>query len=256
MKCPYCVSEVDEQALACPHCTRDLYLFKPLLARLQAQDTALEQALQRVAALETAGARPVDAAADTAAVAEPLKPDAAALPAWAVLPPAWLLLLVAHYVIVMALDLPTLWLRLASLAIPLPFGYLLQRGSQRGAVRHLLLAAVTAVLAVLGMSVVVAWADGTTVLPANARELREFAYYVTSILMSFCTGMVVARAQAPLTHRRWLTRAATTAWGAARDPIALQKQLDALRNLGTTIVATGTALASVASGLKGVIGGG
>lgn len=248
MKCPYCVSQIDEQALACPHCTRDLFLFTPLLARLQAQETALEAAVARVAALESGAAPALDGAP------APPQADAAALPAWAVLPPAFVLLLIAHYVIVMALDLPTLWLRLASLAIPLPFGYLLQRGGSRSVLRNLLLAAVTAALAVLGMSAVVAWVDGATVLPANARELREFGYYVVSILLSLVTGMVVARSQAPLRQGRWLTRAATTAWGAARDPVALQKQLDALRNLGVTVVATATALGSVASGLKGVIG--
>lgn len=250
MKCPYCVSQIDEQALACPYCTRDLFLFTPLLARLQAQETALEAAVARVAALESGTASARDG------VPPPPQADAAALPlpAWAVLPPAFVLLLIAHYVIVMALDLPTLWLRLASLAIPLPFGYLLQRGGSRSVLRNLLLAAVTAALAVLGMSAVVAWVDGATVLPANARELREFGYYVVSILLSLVTGMVVARSQAPLRQGRWLTRAATTAWGAARDPVALQKQLDALRNLGVTVVATATALGSVASGLKGVIG--
>ncbi|WP_457421938.1 hypothetical protein [Roseateles sp. P5_E7] len=251
MKCPYCVSVIDDQALACPHCTRDLFLFKPLLARLQAQETALEDAMARVAALESGAAPARDESPDTSPA--PPRADAAALPAWAVLPPAFVLLLVAHYVIVMALDLPTLWLRLASLAIPLPFGYLLQRGG-RGVLRNVLLAAGTAVLSVLGMSLVVAWVDGAAVLPANARELREFAYYAVSILLSFGTGMVIARSQAPLRQGRWLTRAATTAWGAARDPAALQKQLDALRNLGVTVMATATALASVASGLKGVIG--
>jgi hypothetical protein len=30
MRCPYCISEIDDAALACPHCARDLYLFKPL----------------------------------------------------------------------------------------------------------------------------------------------------------------------------------------------------------------------------------
>ncbi|MEO6278665.1 hypothetical protein [Roseateles sp.] len=252
MKCPYCVSVIDEQALACPHCTRDLFLFKPLLARLQTQETALDEVMARVAVLESGAAPTHDEPPDTAPTSPPA--GAAALPAWAVLPPAFVLLLAAHYVIVMALDLPTLWLRLASLAIPLPFGYLLQRGSSAGALRNLLLAAITAALAVLGMSVVVALVDGATVLPANARELREFGYYVVSILLSLVTGMVIARSQAPSPQGRWLTRAATTAWGAARDPVALQKQLDALRNLGITVMATATALGSVASGLKGVIG--
>ena len=35
MRCPYCVSDIADEALACPNCTRDLYLFKPLLERIK-----------------------------------------------------------------------------------------------------------------------------------------------------------------------------------------------------------------------------
>ena len=34
MRCPYCVSEIDDQALACPCCAHDLYLFKSLLEKI------------------------------------------------------------------------------------------------------------------------------------------------------------------------------------------------------------------------------
>jgi len=77
MRCPYCVSEIADEALACPRCARDLYLFKPLLEKLaQLEKTVAEQAKAaaansetRIAALEkelaelkaqTAGAVPVD----------------------------------------------------------------------------------------------------------------------------------------------------------------------------------------------------
>ena len=35
MRCPYCVSEIADEALVCPVCKRDLYLFKPLLERIE-----------------------------------------------------------------------------------------------------------------------------------------------------------------------------------------------------------------------------
>ena len=60
MRCPYCVSEIDDKALACPRCARDLYLFKPLLEKIgQLEKTLAEQAKAaaadsepRIAALE------------------------------------------------------------------------------------------------------------------------------------------------------------------------------------------------------------
>ena len=34
MKCPYCLSDIDEQAHVCKVCTKDLYLFKPMMQKI------------------------------------------------------------------------------------------------------------------------------------------------------------------------------------------------------------------------------
>lgn len=34
MNCPYCLSDVSEEAYVCKTCSRDLYLFKPLMAKV------------------------------------------------------------------------------------------------------------------------------------------------------------------------------------------------------------------------------
>ena len=58
MKCPYCQTEVADEVLACPHCTKDLYLFKPMMARVSDLESQLcelperKQLLERVAQLE------------------------------------------------------------------------------------------------------------------------------------------------------------------------------------------------------------
>src|SRR5688572_22413954 len=93
MRCPYCVSEIDDQALACPRCARDLYLFKPLLAKIgELEKTVAEQAKteERIAALEQelaaikAGgvqALPAEVAAEVQAeLADPSAAAAAATP--------------------------------------------------------------------------------------------------------------------------------------------------------------------------------
>ncbi len=63
MRCPYCASQIDDAALACPHCTRDLYLFRPLLARIEAEAAAIASLSAR---LEDLGVRIVGARADAA----------------------------------------------------------------------------------------------------------------------------------------------------------------------------------------------
>jgi hypothetical protein len=35
MKCPYCLSLVEDEAVVCKVCTRDLYLFKPLSEKIR-----------------------------------------------------------------------------------------------------------------------------------------------------------------------------------------------------------------------------
>ena len=67
MHCPYCVSDINDGAVVCPICRRDLYLFKPLLERidvlekqLAAQDgvlTDLTGASAGIVVEEAAGSR-------------------------------------------------------------------------------------------------------------------------------------------------------------------------------------------------------
>ena len=34
MNCPYCLSEIEEEAVVCKICTKDVYLFKPMMAKV------------------------------------------------------------------------------------------------------------------------------------------------------------------------------------------------------------------------------
>jgi len=186
MKCPYCASEIADGVHVCPVCTRDLYLFKPLLAQIEALE-------EKVRALEANLAKPVAATPPPA-----LNQDAMAVPAGkaeALL--LWLsplvLLLAAHALITVVFDLNTLWLRIVSLLIPLPFALTLvvrQRTYRFGF--WSIVALGVAIAAVLGMSFITHLVDQTPVLPQSRLEWKEFIEYAASITFSFMAGFAFA----------------------------------------------------------------
>ena len=112
MRCPYCISEIDDLALACPHCARDLYLFKPLLEKITQLEKAVAAGAEtRIAVLEAevavlkqaaAEAVPVQLAAESGEV-EGFRPDYA-LALLKTLLPAFALLVAAHGVLLFVFD--------------------------------------------------------------------------------------------------------------------------------------------------------
>ena len=185
-ECPYCLGDVAESASACRHCGRDLYLIRPLLARVEALEAQLAAAGQ--------------GAPESAGEAEAAPAQAARAPRWSdyldevfkfiLLPMA--LLLVAHVLVTIVYDLDLVYLRLFSILVPLPFGFWLfqQRRSMMmpwfAGVLFLAMASVT------GMSAITGMVDDTPVLPQDAFEWREFLEYSASIAFSFLTGMLLA----------------------------------------------------------------
>lgn len=248
MQCPYCTSEISDAALACPRCTRDLYLFKPLL--------------QRIAALET---RVQDLEAQRATAAPAQRAEAA--PAQAADGPAdwvryWLapllLLLLAHALITIVYDLQTLYLRLASLLIPLPFAFLLMR---RRRVFGAWSAAGFALggVAALGMSAAVAFVDQTPVLPQNLRDWREFIEYAASMGLAYLSGMILgdrlrARREAALREAGALTvQLAKLISSGTQSAEKLNATIGKLREFSNSLTLAATSAAAAYAGLKGII---
>jgi len=208
MRCPYCVSEIADEAVACPRCARDLYLFKPLLAKIeQLEKTVAQQAhvvaaasLERIAALERElaaikaqqadlvpvevelhGARPV------AAQESPADFYAALLK---VLLPALALLLMAHGVLLFMYDAKSIYLRIATILIPMPFGFLLAVHHPGRLGMSAAAGFATAALAVLGMLTITSTIDKVPLLPQDVRDWRETLEYVVSIGLAFTTGFM------------------------------------------------------------------
>jgi len=199
MKCPYCTSAISDAALVCPVCTRDLYLFKPLLEKIAlleeaGKDTPAVKALEaRIATLEAELAGLSAAGPVTPRPLAPSSPRSFVTSTLIALLLPMLLLLAAHFVIVIMYDLKPLYLRIATLLIPLPFGFALFVWHPRRFFTAAFLAAVIAAITVLGMSAITGATDKTPVLPQDLRETREMMEFAASIAFAFVTGMLVGR---------------------------------------------------------------
>ena len=262
MKCPYCQSELADDVLACPHCTKDLYLFKPMMARVADLESQLgelperKQLLERVAKLEEMLAnQALDHIQSQAGVGSAIK----SLCFFLVLPLA--LLLIGHGLITIVYDTKLLYLRLLSIMIPALFGYALMVGRAHKLLPWFFMATALAVSSVFGMSYMTHLVDGSPVMPQNAFEWREFLEYGVSIAASFLTGMILGRAAYIKNHPmiNTLIGGAYSALMAkagkdGSDPAGAFKLMKALNDHVSTVTALGSTAISVYTGLKGILG--
>ncbi len=102
-----------------------------------------------------------------------------------------LLLLVAHSVVTIVLDVSQLWLRLASLIVPLLFGFSSFPLHKVRIGVAALLAFLTAALSVLGMLAVTGLHDHVPILPGPWVEWREVLEYSSSIFLAFICGNTI-----------------------------------------------------------------
>jgi hypothetical protein len=168
------------------------------------------------------------------------------------------LLLLAHGLIVIVYDLNTIYLRVVSLLIPLPFGMLLASRQRRPRWLLALMAISLSGLAVLGMSALTSLVDGTPILPSGLREWREFLEYAASIGLSLVTGLIIGRmsrqrAEAQRAAGLSVALARLVSNGAEKTE-QFQAVVKRFNDLGGTLTAAGTTLAAVYAGLQGVIG--
>lgn len=277
MHCPYCTSEISDAALVCPACTRDLYLFKPLLQKIDALEKQLQDVAtagsktfeERIARLEAelealrkAPAVALSHAAYTAAAdsAQPAAPRSYVGSALITLGVTLLLLLAAHGLIVMVYDLKPLYLRIASLLIPLPFGVALYVWHPRRFGASVLLALITACAAVLGMSAVTGFVDKVPVLPENLRDWREFIEYAASIGLSFVTGLLLGKLRAvrttsPQRQPNRLVLFVAQLFTTHEDgELGLQKMIARITKLVATLTPAASAAVSIYAGVKAFVG--
>jgi hypothetical protein len=103
------------------------------------------------------------------------------------------ILLVAHYLIVMKLDLDPIYLRVAAIIVPAGCGFLLFRNMRLGVGPTAALGLAVAIVAVAGMTTIVGLVDGHSILPSGTAEWQEAFEYVATIALAAAAGGLLAR---------------------------------------------------------------
>lgn len=258
MECVYCFSPVDEKANVCKVCTRDLYLFRPLLEKVQALETQLAEYQDpvelkaRVEELE--GLLAAEQARHEGSQAAPWR-LLADVGQFIFIPLA--LLLLAHALITVVYDVNMLYLRIASVILPMPFGFYLFKPRKRSILGWFVATAGLAAGSVIGMSAITAWIDHTPVMPQSMVEWREFIEYASSITFSLLTGMLLGGMAYHRAHRArqpkdapFLTALVAGFTKGKSSPKDIHETIKKLEEMGGSLVAAGTTAMSIYTGLK------
>jgi hypothetical protein len=253
MECPFCAETIKEEALVCRHCSRDLRIVRPVVIEVQqlvAELDKLQFELDRINTKLAFFNRPVHFVLRNAALY--------------ILAPL-LLLLAAHVIVTILLDVAPVYLRVASVIIPIPFGMTLYAANKIGVRGSIGLGIATALLGVTGMLAIVGYVDKVPILPDTAREWREAIEYALSIMLAYVTGDLLAMLILRLLPNAMAAsgRPSATAVRLARmlgqhGPDVMRRRArriqELIKTIGPLAGLVATAGGSIYTGLKSVLG--
>jgi hypothetical protein len=254
MECPFCIETIKDESVVCKNCARDLTLVRPvifeiqeMIAELEALQRELNQARIRLAMIET-----------------PVRFLLAHASTFVVLPT--ILLVAAHYLVTFGFDLPLIYLRIASVLIPLPFGFALAIFKTIGFRGAVAVGVTSAALSISCMLAVTGHLDNVNFIPSNWQEWREVLEYGTSIVLAFGAGNILATSLFQVLPSTIASRGKPNAiayrvacmLGQHVGQEALRRRARLLHEIVRTILPLigfiATASGSIYAGLKGVIG--
>jgi hypothetical protein len=176
------------------------------------------------------------------------------------------LLVAAHVLVTIVLDVTPLSLRLASMVIPLLFGLVIYAREEVGIRGTLLFGTLTATIAIVCMLTVTGLHDRVPIVPDQWIEWREVLEYAASIALAYVTGnifgfMVFPASPMVMSHGG---EPSTVAYNIARvlgqhvgdEELRRRARIiqDRLLPVGTLIGIVATAGGSIYTGLKGIWG--
>jgi hypothetical protein len=171
-------------------------------------------------------------------------------------------------VIILLLDQSTVYLRIVSILVPMPFGFVLVWRERRTLARTAAFGAVVSAVAIAGMLIAVGIHDQVPILPASAQEWNEDFQYFLSIALAFLTGGLLAVLTRGTSHVVTSPRAAQlaitiapllaarrgpTRKGNGSDAAAVVERLIGLQKVLTAVVAAGTTAGSIYTGVMSVL---
>jgi hypothetical protein len=180
-----------------------------------------------------------------------------------VLPSA--LLIGVHLLVTFMLDAPPIYLRIASILVPLPFGFALAVYRNMGFRGALAVGFAASFVSVWSMLTVTGILDQVPIMPANWIEWKETLEYGLSIAMAFGAGNLLGyilyetlprtliSSGKPSPAAYWLART----WGQHAGNEALRRRARLLQNIlrtvGPLLGFIATVGGSIYSGLKGFL---
>jgi hypothetical protein len=256
MQCPFCTETIKDESVVCKNCSRDLRIVRPVIAEIEQIVLELD-VLQRD--LDRVNAR-------IERIASPVRYYAVQSIAYVLIPA--ILLVAAHIVVTIILNVTPLYLRLASVVIPLPFGLLIYPHRKVRLGGAVLIGFLTAALAVICMLTVTGINDKVPIVPASWLEWREVMEYSASIALAYVTGNILGFlifTVLPKTMTQGRGKPSPFAYKAAGllgrhvGEEHLRRRARTIQDLitaaGPMLGVAGTAAGSLYAGLKGVIGG-